>query len=242
MDEQATLELLATAKDQDELERDIGRQADHLLTEQADERDSKRLEKTEAQRQRLHSQLKKVDQRLGVPGGSRTTTLLLNEKQKLETDIKTAELEIEQIKARIAERRQDLDEAEQSRQDGGGGEGQRPGESRRDFLIRTGKITPFSKIPQAARMSSNLADIMLEAEAQDEEEPDAEAELEATAGPRSHQVLRRPGFADDETPATSSAGEATPQRTAKKRKLRTKRERVLRGSASEASEVLEAKH
>ena len=90
MDEQATLDLLATAKDQDELERDIGRQADHLLSEQADERDNKRLEKTEAQRQRLRTQLKKVDQKLAVPSGSRTTTLLLNEKKKLETDIKTA--------------------------------------------------------------------------------------------------------------------------------------------------------
>ena len=121
------------------------------------------------------------------------------------------------------------------RQDGGG-EGQRPGESRRDFLIRTGKITPFSKIPQAARMSSNLADIMLEAEARDEEEADGEADLEATAGPRSHQVLRRPGFADDETPATSSAGEGTPRSTAKKRKLKTRRERRGRGSASEGSD------
>lgn len=41
------LDFLATARDQDDLERDIGRQADALLTEQADERDKKRLEKTE---------------------------------------------------------------------------------------------------------------------------------------------------------------------------------------------------
>jgi len=237
MDEQATLDLIATAKDQDELERDIGRQADHLLTEQADERDNKRLEKTEAQRQRLRTQLKKVEQRLAVPGGSRTTTLLLNEKQKLETDIKTADLEIGQIKARIEERRRDLDEAEDRREDGAG-EGQRPGESRREFLIRTGKITPFSKMPQVSRMSSNLADIMLEAEAQDEdgEEGDAEADLEAAAGPRSHQVLRRPGFADDDTPATSSAGESTPNRTARKRKLKTRREMRSDGSDFDASD------
>jgi DNA excision repair protein ERCC-6 len=234
MDEQATLDFLATAKDQDELERDIGRQADHLLTEQADERDNKRLEKTETQRQRLRAQLKKVDQRLNVPGGSRTTTLLLNEKQKLETDIKTAELELEQIKTRIAERRHGLEEAEEGRQDGAG-DGQQPGESRRDFLIRTGKITPFSKMPQISRMSSNLADVMLEAEAQDEDEDgEAEVDLEATAGPRSHQVLRRPGFADDETPATSSAGESTPR---KKQKLQSKLQRRRQlGSASEASD------
>jgi DNA excision repair protein ERCC-6 len=227
MNEQATLDLLATAKDQDELERDIGRQADHLLTEQADERDNKRLEKTDAQRQRLRAQLKKVSQRLAAPGGSRTTTLLLAEKQKLEIDIKTAEQELEQIKARIVERHEGLQEAEENRQDGS--EGQRPGESRRDFLIRTGKITPFSKIPQMTRLSSNLADIMLEAEAQDEDggAEEEEADLTATAGPRSHQVLRRPGFADDESEATTLASDYAPDRSAKRRRLKSGRERRL---------------
>src|SRR6266567_1999112 len=48
-DEESRLKSLATAiRDQDDLERDIGRQADQMMTEQADERDNKRLEKTEA--------------------------------------------------------------------------------------------------------------------------------------------------------------------------------------------------
>lgn len=38
--------LTANVRDQDDLERDIGRQADQMLVDQADERDNKRLEKT----------------------------------------------------------------------------------------------------------------------------------------------------------------------------------------------------
>lgn len=45
-DEAARLKDLATGvRDQDDLERDIHRQADELLTAQANERDQKRLEK-----------------------------------------------------------------------------------------------------------------------------------------------------------------------------------------------------
>ena len=54
LDEDATLGDLAVGiKDQDELEQDIGRQADRMLQEQADERDKKRLEKTQKDKDRL---------------------------------------------------------------------------------------------------------------------------------------------------------------------------------------------
>ena len=51
-EEEATrLAGLATEiRDQDDLQRDVFRQADHHLTEQANERDFKRLEKTEAEK------------------------------------------------------------------------------------------------------------------------------------------------------------------------------------------------
>lgn len=44
-------ELQADIRDQDTLERDITRQADRLLMEQADERDNKRLEKTKHEKE-----------------------------------------------------------------------------------------------------------------------------------------------------------------------------------------------
>ena len=51
-DEAFRLKDLATGvRDQDDLERDISRQADQLLTSQANERDQKRLEKTVAEKE-----------------------------------------------------------------------------------------------------------------------------------------------------------------------------------------------
>ena len=51
-DEAARLAHLATTvRDQEDLEKDIGRQADQMLVEQADERDQNRVEKTNAQKE-----------------------------------------------------------------------------------------------------------------------------------------------------------------------------------------------
>ena len=44
-------QLAATVRDQDDLEKDVGRQADQMLLKQADERDRKRLERTEKERE-----------------------------------------------------------------------------------------------------------------------------------------------------------------------------------------------
>lgn len=44
-------ELQADVRNQDDLERDITRQADRLLVEQADERDNKRLERTRREKE-----------------------------------------------------------------------------------------------------------------------------------------------------------------------------------------------
>lgn len=43
-------QLAATVRDQDDLEKDVGRQADQMLLEQADERDLKRIERTEKEK------------------------------------------------------------------------------------------------------------------------------------------------------------------------------------------------
>ncbi|KAF2431189.1 hypothetical protein EJ08DRAFT_190627 [Tothia fuscella] len=220
MDEETRLNLFATAKDQEELERDIGRQADQLLNEQADERDNKRLEKTETTRARLLGQLRKVDEKLAGFGGSATKTILRSEKANYEAQIKNLETELEQIKARIAERhKEDGEEEVETRMDG-----RLPNESRRDFLIRTGKITPFSKMPQLPRVSSNLAEIMLEAEAgEEDDEEEEEAAVAERAGPQSHQILKRPGFAEVVS-ETDTADEMISERPAKKRRLQSRTE------------------
>src|ERR1700761_5120616 len=91
MDEEARLNLFATAKDQDELERDIGRQADILLTEQADERDNKRLDKTVERISKLRTQLDKLAQR--------QDRQVANERAKIVEDIRSLENDLVQIKA-----------------------------------------------------------------------------------------------------------------------------------------------
>ena len=53
-DEEAQLAAIAAGvHDQDDLEGDIGRQADQMLLEQADERDQKRLDKTKKEKAKL---------------------------------------------------------------------------------------------------------------------------------------------------------------------------------------------
>jgi DNA excision repair protein ERCC-6 len=223
MDEETRLNLFATAKDQDELERAIGRQADQLLNEQADERDNKRLEKTELNKQRLLGQLRKVEERLAQPGGSATKNLLRSEKANYEAQIKSLDVDLAQIKARIAERhKQDGQEAQATADETGNR--QLPNESRRDFLIRTGKITPFSKMPQGPLTSANLADIMLDAEAGEEEiQDDDQVVVDKGAGPQNHQNLKRPGFADEDTSDVTSVSEVPIQRSAKRRRLKSRK-------------------
>ncbi|QDS75669.1 hypothetical protein FKW77_007451 [Venturia effusa] len=225
MDEEAVLNMFATAKDQDELERDIGRQADQLLNEQADEREKKRIDKTIASQDRIKGQLRKIDQRLAGPGGSATKLLLRDEKANLEAQLKSLDTDLEQIHARISQRQNAEDVPEEEAL-----QGRNPNESRRDFLIRTGKITPFSRMPQTARQSSNLADVMLEAE--ESEDADAEEAEALAAGPQSHQVLRKPGFAEEEFDASSvaesraddNASEIQSGRPVKRRKVSSRKE------------------
>ncbi|EON65261.1 hypothetical protein W97_04499 [Coniosporium apollinis CBS 100218] len=220
-DAEARLKLLATGvRDQDDLERDIGRQADQLLTEQADERDKKRLEKTQSEKQRWVNQLAKLKQRLDGPGGSIIKNKIRSDIAETEERIRNLDTEVEQIQKRISDRHDAGGEGEAPH---GATGGPLPGESRRDFLIRTGKITPFSKMASLPRASSNLADVMLDAEVEEEEVQD-DTQQEAAAQPMSHRNLLRPGFAEDETSDTSSVVDFPIERASKRRRLENRRE------------------
>lgn len=197
-DEASRLKDLATeVRDQDDLERDIGRQADQLLTEQADERDKKRLEKTRGDKEKLENQVRRLRERRGNPTGSATATRLSAEISHLEASIGALTNDLEQIQARIDERHAEevhnevqLDEETGNRR--------MPNESQRDFLIRTGKITPFSKLPgkTLSRDDSTLQGVLLDAE---EEEPAAESvdDEPQTKEKLSHRNLLQPGFRDE---------------------------------------------
>lgn len=246
-DEEAQLaDLGAGVRDQDDLEKAIGQQADALLLEQADERDKKRLEKTQIHRDRLSAQVRHLEQKLSEFGiGAIARKKYKNEVENYTAQIKTLETDLEHIIKRMQERQKNEQDAEQQNGEDAGNK-RLPGESQREFLIRTGKITPFSKMGrQLLKTSSSLGDVLLDAE---EEVEDDDADLGSMEkresekpGPVSHRNLLAPGF--DQEPssaAVSTAGDTdgdaelarqlqdeeftTSGRPAKRRRLQTRRQ------------------
>lgn len=230
-DEASRLRALATdVRDQDDLERDVGRQADLLLIEQADERDKKRLERTQAEKNKLQGQIRRLRDKLTRPAGSATTARMQVEISNLEANIGALDDDLKQIQERIEERHQG------QREDGvllveDSGNHRLPNESQRDFLIRTGKITPFSKMPgrSLVRSESTLQGVLFDAEAgedevDEEELPENEVEVKEKL---SHRNLVVPGFVDDDGSETSSTGPTTPDRPSKRRRVEPKAKQTV---------------
>ncbi|KAK3067792.1 DNA repair protein rhp26 [Teratosphaeriaceae sp. CCFEE 6253] len=203
--------LTAGARDQDDLERSIGRQADALLTEQADERDNKRLEKTSKSRDLLQTQIRQLESKLVGFGNHATKEKWRGEVRDYRERVEGLDRDAAQIRERIDARHADAGDGK------GGGEGESlleevgnkrmPGESQREFLIRTGKITPFSKMGrQLLRTSSSLGDVLMDAEEEgegDEEEQQDEGGEAERGKVMSHQHLLAPGFEPEEEGSTA---------------------------------------
>ncbi|CAK3820946.1 SNF2 family DNA repair and recombination [Lecanosticta acicola] len=251
-DEEAQLAALAAGvRDQDDLERDIGRQADQLLQEQADERDKKRLEKTRKERERLQAGIDVLDKKLSEFGNKPTKDKYRSEIAHYEALIAPLDKDLEQIQKRIDDRKKEQRTSDGATEDNAGNK-RMPGESQREFLIRTGKITPFSKKgKQLLKTSSSLGDILLDAEEEEEgegEDEDVSLQEEIRAEPISHRNLLAPGFEQDESAATSAAGETeddaalarrlqdeefASERPAKRRRLQNRRQ--AKAASPEAS-------
>lgn len=111
-----------------------------------------------------------------------------------------------------------------------------PNESRRNYLIRTGKITPFAKMsggPDEGPLAS-LHDALVDAE----DERDEREALEQVKNriDVSHRDLRRPGFGFDESTEVSSET-AAEDRPKKRRKLQQRTRVGDRDIKQEDSEV-----
>jgi DNA excision repair protein ERCC-6 len=207
-DEQTRLKFLTTGtRDQDDLERDIGRQADQLLTEQANERDKKRMEKMEAEAKRAQQAIQKLRSRLAMP-------LLQSQKLKIRAEIQEFQRKMDGIDEELDAIQQRINDRHKVEGDDGstqdGVHGPLPNESRREFLIRTGKITPFSKLAQDKQEAGTLAEVMQDAEVDDLVE-------EASKGPKSHQNLMKPGFDIADTLSNASTPPETPRPRKKRR-------------------------
>ncbi|KAI4766777.1 hypothetical protein E4T52_00719 [Aureobasidium sp. EXF-3400] len=212
--------LAAGVRDQDDLERDIGRQADALLIEQADERDNKRLERTKADKARLDGQVHRLEKKLSEFGNQATKNRYRAEIANYKTQIEGLQTDLDQIQKRIDDRKNEAATTGDTLL-GEAGNQKLPGESQRDFLIRTGKITPFSKMGrQLLRTSSSLAEVMFDAE-EEEDEDMADQEPQADAQ-RSHRNLRMPGFAEDEKSEPEEEDEFPEERPSKRQRLQSK--------------------
>ncbi|KAM3444246.1 hypothetical protein MY4824_000135 [Beauveria thailandica] len=222
-EEDALKNLTGTVRDQDELERDITLQASAAIMEQEDKKDQARIQKLEASRQRLKLQLDKEKKRLErAATNPYQAANIRKEVAKIEKEILHISSDILDFQTRMKKRHeQDPLEVPTTAKSA-----RLPGESHRDYLIRTGKITPFARVggPRPAGVQGRLADAILDAE----EEAAAEQLGAPDEEPASHQLLRRPGFEDEAptttstTPATSSAVESEFSLRPRKRPRREK--------------------
>ena len=166
---------------------------------------------------KLENQIRKIEARLNQPTGSATSLRLRAEAANYKAQVDSLNTDIEQIQERITERQQGLQEDAQAESSGNS---RMPNESQRDFLIRTGKITPFSKLPGTSltRTGSTLQDVLLDAE---EDQPEEEGQVEDAVmkGPISHRNLLQPGFADDVAIETPSDAQGFSDRPTKRRRI-----------------------
>lgn len=234
-DEAARLRALgAGLQDQDDLERNIGRQADLLLAEKANEQEQKRLDKAKAERRKLQSQVSKIQSKLNqrILPGAATVARLQNELDNYLAQIEELNQDVKDIEARMKERDEELEGLDDKPDDSG----RLPGESQRDFLIRTGKITPFSKLAQpTSKALASLDDALYDAE-QNKPEEDEEADAGTlNTEHRSHRNLVQPGFDSGNHTETSDDPDAASRRPKKRRKV-TLRTEISAGDVHEDGE------
>lgn len=142
---------------------------------------------------KIEAQLLKLHQRLSQPVGTSIRVRLQNDIVKLEEQDATLTTDLDEIQQRIDQRSEGQGSATQQMT----GTGRMPNESRREYLIRTGKITPFAQMsagPDEGPLAS-LRDALVDAE-DERDEKEALEQVKSRMGV-SHRNLRRPGFEFD---------------------------------------------
>ncbi|GAB1320848.1 DNA repair protein rhp26 [Madurella fahalii] len=216
LDEALALKILTeNVRDQDDLERDITLQASRALIEAEDKRDQKRIEKAELSKSRLESQRETQRRKLHTTHGNPAARLRIQrEIARIEAEIEICDKDIADFNARIEQRNQEG--AADAVPSAVGG--RLPNETQREYLIRTGKITPFATFggPRPDGVEGELANAIIDAE---DEAIAEELEEQTGDGPRSHQNLRLPGFAEDTESLSSAVESEFSLRPRKKRKV-----------------------
>ncbi|KFX90429.1 hypothetical protein V490_06465 [Pseudogymnoascus sp. VKM F-3557] len=206
-------------RNQEDIQRDITARANIALVAQEDERDEKRIERAKTNRDRLANLKQKQLRRMDLITTTVTQKKAIREEIG-DIDEKVAGLDndIVQSKERIQLRHMEKDNADKNDGEGSTTNRRMPNESQRDFLIRTGKITPFSRMETRPTQGpeGELTDILMEAE---EAAELPEVTDDQSNEPRSHQYLRKPGFEDVSEVSTPTDEDAGPSRPRKKRRV-----------------------
>lgn len=175
--------------DQDQLEQDVARKANKALLERENELDQKRLDKSLNQRKNHLQKIRRLEDKL------RSRNIRISEKEQIRKeieqiqngDIRSLNDDIKDIKDRMNIRQQEnnnqtnksLHDTQDSSSEIPSNLGRHSNESEHDFLVRTGKITPFSNTFMA---NPNLQNVI---------------NTDTKSG-MSHQQLRLPGMELDE--------------------------------------------
>jgi DNA excision repair protein ERCC-6 len=207
------------------------KQADQLIAEEADERDKRMLQRLQITKDRAEEE--KADL---VKRSKSVASQIV--RSKIEADILKMNEKIQSINNDIAEteirraKRQDEAEALGGLLTETSGTTMLPNETTREYLIRTGKITPFSR--EYAAENASLAQKM-ELEVLGTETQTLEP-VEETA--KSHQHLRRPGFEDEFQPKRQNVSQrVAPSRPVASKSTnelseRSRKRRRLEGTSS----------
>ncbi|KAI9793066.1 MAG: hypothetical protein M1816_000964 [Peltula sp. TS41687] len=184
MDEIAGLKgLTKGVQNQADIERRITYEAEQLIYEQANERDVNRLVKANTEKMKLSSQIETLQQHLEES----TSSDVRGELETVREAHSQIEKDISQIMQRIQSRGERMDAILKELTDQSA-KRKMPHESQHEFLIRTGKITPFSNAASKSKGPRTLREVLRDAEAGfDDYETSADQ-------PKSRQYLTEPGF------------------------------------------------
>ena len=143
---------------------------------------------------RVNAEISTARRRLTQPAGATT-------RHRQETELKRLEMRKADLGKDLKDIQDRIDARRQSQESGKAphGSGRLPNESRRDYLLRTGKITPFALMNEGSRDGplANLQDALIDTEDQQNEAEEREQAKHLPAA--SHRDLARPDF-DFEAP------------------------------------------
>ncbi|KAI9850801.1 MAG: hypothetical protein M1838_005056 [Thelocarpon superellum] len=213
--------LTENVRDQEEIERHVAIQADKMLAEQAEKNDHRRMDRVNKQLGKLRADESNLQQRLSQASGRAATTRAQAELDQVHQSVAGLEGDLRQIQHRMNQRHVNQgDDAPEVIQPQANQQQLR--ETRREFLIRTGKITPFAQLePGFDTTPSTLQEALIEAEEGDEVDEHTvaiEVGTDQSIELLSHRNLRRPGFSDVPDLANEVTS-ASAERPTKRRRL-----------------------